>query len=318
MKTNDDDNVETLLRRVERRQNPSARFTEEVYQHIREIWLAQVRRRRWINLGYGVAAAAAVVGVFIGMPWSAMPAMPVADLVSDRAAQIVRESGMLAHAHDAHVYRGDTLVSRSSPSAVRMKNGIDLTLDAHSRVRLASLTELKLLEGRLFIDTHGRAATSSLRVVTEMGRVEHIGTQFQVSTDDAGMSVAVLTGEVAVHLVTDEPVTLRGGQAAIVDSNGHVSRRDLRAFDATWNWKDALEPPLKIDGLSLHAVLEFVAIRSGLHLKYTDPATKMDAQHLTLHGAPVNLPSQRALDAVLATTTFSSSLDGLVITIAEQ
>ena len=52
-------------------------------------------------------------------------------------------------------------------------------------MRLASLTELKLLEGRLFIDTHGRAATSSLRVVTEMGRVEHIGTQFQVSTDDA-------------------------------------------------------------------------------------------------------------------------------------
>jgi hypothetical protein len=313
------DAVEALLRQAGRRPAPPPQVAAAVYRHTREIWQTEVRKRRWRHTGFALAAS--IVLEFIAMwgVWLRSPSALLAIVSPNQQVSIERAHWLTRLAsHDGQLLQGDSLVSGAAGAVVHLVDGTELRLARTATVVFVSSTELQLRSGQLFVDTHPETGKKLLRVVTAVGTVEHLGTQFLVSTDGAQMSVAVRDGQVALHYAQHQPVRLRDGQAANLDSHGSLRRWDVAAFDDLWGWADSLARPLEIEGQSLYTVLSRIAQRSGLALKFVNIEAETDAHRLTLHGAPLNLPPRAALDAVLATGSFSGNVDGRQIVVTAR
>jgi ferric-dicitrate binding protein FerR (iron transport regulator) len=199
---------------------------------------------------------------------------------------------------------------------VHRADGSEMTLARNTRLSLGSVHEVRLWSGRVHVKTYGADHPSDLVVITDRGSIEHLGTQFLVDCEAGSLLVAVRDGRVAMHYAPDLALELRAGQAARVDPQGELERWSLAAFDDIWDWADALATPMAIDGQSLYSVLNRIAERSGLTLRFSTPQAESQARALALHGAPLQLQPRYALSAVLATTTLSGTADGREILVS--
>jgi FecR protein len=319
MTSEDKDAVEALLRKAGRRPAPPPEVAAAVYQHTRAVWQAEVRKRRMLYRGFALAASIALAFIAVWGSWVRSPPQLVAVASPGGQLSIERARWLSwAPSRDGKLFQGDVLRSGTAGAVVHRVDGSELRLAHDSGVLFVSSTELRLQSGQLFVDTHPETGTKTLRVLTAFGSVEHVGTQFLVSTDTAQMSVAVRNGRVALRYAQHEPVQMFDGQAANLDSHGSLRRWDLAAFDDIWGWADSLAAPLDIEGRSLFAVLARIAQRGGLALKFDNAEAETDAHRLTLHGAPLNLPPRTALDAVLATSSFSGTVEGRQIVVTAR
>ena len=315
----DNDEVGGVLRTAGRRLAPPATVSAAVYRQTRSAWRAGVQRRRWARRGYALAAGLALLAILVRGAMLQVPRIAIGVVDGDAYTLTARSYWhALASARNGYLFKGDSLQTASAAVLVRRFNGAELRLDRDSGLTLASPEKVQLLQGRLFVRSYGEGSAASLRVQTEFGDVEHIGTEFLVSKDNIALRVAVRTGRVALQSASHEPMELRAGQAADVDSSGHVARRELAAFDGAWDWVDALADPLVIDGHSLYEVVSEIARRAGLTIRFLDPASETAARELLLRGRALNLPPRSALGAVLATTSLDGTVEGRQIVIAPR
>ena len=310
--------VETLLRAAGRRAVPPAALTAAVYQQTRLVWRGQVRRRKWVRRSLAVAASLMLMFVAVRGVVGQIPGMAVAT-VDKGQYTLVRRSywHALTAPASGYLFKGDTLLGGAAGVLLRGFDGAELRLDRDSRLIMASATAVQLQEGRLFVQSNTSRARA-LRVQTDFGTVEHLGTQFLVSKQSGALQVAVRDGRVALRYAAHESIELQGGQAAKVDPKGHLGRWELPALDNSWDWADVLAGPLRIDGLSLHTVVAQIAQRSGLTLSYADAAAAAEAQRMMLHGQPLVLPLRSALAAILVTTSLSGTVEGRQIVVAAR
>ncbi len=168
------------------------------------------------------------------------------------------------------------------------------------------------------MQTSGSPRGQALVVSTDLGSIEHLGTQFMAQRNDDALLVAVREGRVAVHYPQHPALELQPGQAARVDPAGSLQRWNLTAFDSVWDWADAMASPLVIENQSLYAVLSRIAQRSGLVLRFATPEAESEARRLTLHGEPLALQPRSALSAVLATTSLSGTTVGREILVSAR
>jgi ferric-dicitrate binding protein FerR (iron transport regulator) len=319
MTADDDEGLKSLLRWAGRRPMPPDEVSSAVYQHSRSAWLAQVRRRHALRRGYAWAAGGAAFVMACWGAWNLYPHQVVATVAPGQAV-IINHSlwHPLAGDTDGNLFEGDTLQTFGQGAQLQRADGTDLRVSDNASLSFPSPSTVRLRRGRLYVQTHGVARTRDLVVNTDLGSIEHLGTQFLVERDNDALLVAVRDGRVALHYPQHEAVELRDGQAARVVPHGELQRWDLEAFDSVWDWADGLAPPLAIDGQSLYAVLNQIAQRSGLVLRFSTPAAESAARSLALHGAPLELQPRDALAAVLATTTLSGTAADRVILVSAR
>jgi ferric-dicitrate binding protein FerR (iron transport regulator) len=301
--------VEKLLRSAGRRPPPPPQVTAAVYESAHRVWQQQVRMRRNARRVY--AAAAAVALAIIGL-WNIEMHASQARLVavSDGGAITIQKSlwRALTATPRGQIYEGDMLKTGSVGASVRRVDGTEFRMARNSTVSFSSADTVQLRNGRLFIDTHPESGAKSLRILTEFGAVEHLGTRFQVANDHAQMWVAVRAGQVTLRALDQAARNLTRGKAAQLDGKGRWRLWDLDTLDATWDWADQLSQPLEIEGRSLHNVLSHIAQVAGIELSYSNADAESDARALILHGAPLDLPPRDAFVAVLATSSLSGTL----------
>ncbi|MBF5055125.1 Anti-sigma factor FoxR [Alcanivorax sp. 521-1] len=181
-----------------------------------------------------------------------------------------------------------------------------LTLPGGTRVVLNADTALDILEkgghptlrlhaGEILVDSEAAAPADKPRVLTEDGRLDALGTRFQVSTDGPGTRLTVLQGRVAVHATGGERLgeARPGGGWRLVDGTLAPHASGLRAG----GWVDGV---VEARGASLGEVLEALApYRAGwlgyapevadlkvtgvFQLSDTDAALDAIAQSLPVH-----------------------------------
>jgi hypothetical protein len=308
MTDEDDEALESLLRWAGRRPTPPSEVASAVYLHSRRAWLAQVQRRKALQRGYAWAAG---VVAFIMASWGALNLYPHQIMATVPPGQAVLITHTLWHSLAGHrvggLYEGDAVQTAAAGASLRRADGTELSLARDTRISLASASTVRLWRGRLYVQTDGMRRAHDLVVSTDLGSVEHLGTQFMVERETDALLVAVRDGRVALHYPQHQAVELQDGEAASVDPHGDLRRWELSAFDSTWDWADVLATPLVIEGQSLYAVLSRIAQRSGLVLRFSTPSAETEARGLALHGAPLALQPRDALSAVLATTTLSGT-----------
>lgn len=324
-----DDPLLRLLQRSGRRELPPDDVTRQVYEHAWGVWQAAVRRRRWWNSGWKIAASL-VLAVVVSLWWRANSVAPeFALLEAGTDVQVFGARRTLPwEATDSRLRVGGAIVTGSVGARIRRGDGLGMLLGSDTRLRVASMTSIVLEYGRIYVDTGpDSAAVQPLVVSTVYGSVGHVGTQFQVDLSHGEFALAVREGRVVMTTPgsakqgtakTARQLTLESGQALQIDRAGRAHRLQLGPFDAGWLWADALARPISIDGRSLDAVLAEVAARSGLSLSYASDAAASQAHRVVLHGPDLLLSPRIALDAALAGTRLAFVIQDRALVIQER
>ncbi|HSG66523.1 MAG TPA: FecR domain-containing protein, partial [Gammaproteobacteria bacterium] len=208
---------------------------------------------------------------------------------------------------------------RATPTgrvALELPGALSLRIDATTELTVHSARELELVRGTIYVDSGQTVATDSLRVMTGLGVVSDIGTQFELTASETLLRIRVREGAVRVDgSPTDAEVLGRAGEQLSLDADGGFERDPFSPFDADWAWVQTLADTPVIEGQSLMFFLDWVARETGRPLRFDAPVTETRARTVVLHGSAENLSPMEALDVMLSTTDFDYRLrdDGAIV-----
>jgi transmembrane sensor len=225
--------VDALVREAERR---------------RQAARARASRRAFLSsprAGYGVAAAAVAVLVFVGLrAWSART-VPGASLA---AVESTLGPGQVV------------AITLSDGSYVRLAPGASLGLPVASGRREVTL------EGRAFFAVAG--AQEPFTVRTGRGEVTVVGTRFEVRSEGAALRAVVVEGAVEVRGRAGRARAI-AGQVAEVEGDSPPRVTTVEDVGALLDWPGGL---LAFQGTPLAAVARELERHFGVSVRIQDPA----------------------------------------------
>lgn len=194
--------------------------------------------------------------------------------------------------------------------AVRLAGGESLRLDRDSAVRLAAPRRFELERGAVYVDS-GAAGSGALEILTPLGAVRDVGTQFEVRIVDEtpGLTVRVREGRVSWRDRRDS-IEVAAGEQLTVGEDGGAERTPLAAWDAVWSWAAAAGPALDIEGRSLAEYLDWVERETGLTVTWADGDLRDLARAVVLHGDIEGLTPVESLLAILPGSSLGYRVEG--------
>lgn len=273
---NEEEQVRHLLEEAGPRPEVPPEDLAKIKAAFRAEWQEHLRRRRSPDRRLWLLAASVVLALGLGWwLWPAAPAVPVARVES--SGETIRGG--------AKVETGE------SPAAFRLAGGSSLRLDAGSRVRLVSASEVWLELGAVYLDSAG---VGTVAIHTPLGTVTEVGTQFEVRLLGSAVRVRVREGAVRVDSHQAD-----AGTELTLRADGSVTRSRIAAYGPPWSWVLKAAPPLRIEGLTLEEVLEGVVRETGWTVRYEDPGIAASAGEIVVHGDVEHLAPDQALEVVL-------------------
>jgi ferric-dicitrate binding protein FerR (iron transport regulator) len=260
---NEEEQVRHLLEEAGPRPEVPPEDLAKIKAAFRAEWEGHVRRRRSPDRRLWLLAASVLLA--IGLGWWFWPASPPASVAGPE-------------------------LETETPAAFRLK-GASLRLDAGSRVRLVSASEIRLERGAVYIDSQG---AGTVAVQTPLGTVTEIGTQFEVRLLESAVRVRVREGAVRV-----ESHRAEAGTELTLKADGSVTQSRIAAYGPPWDWVLKAAPPIRIEGLTLEEVLDRVARETGWTVRYEDPGLAASAGEIVVHGNVEHLAPEQALEVVL-------------------
>ena len=295
----DDEGIESLLRHVGTRDEPSAAVMNEVQQALHAEWrgmLAQRSQQRR-RIAYGIAASVAIVVMVAAatLQWLAPNQDPV--------ATIARIDGSLPMQVGHRVAPGETLQTDAATRvALAFDNGLSVRIDTGSTVELEAPDRLVLKTGAVYVDSvPGSAGNTDLGIQTRAGVVTHLGTQYQVRQDARTVVISVREGRVQFEGAQGASHGSAGEVLSILEG-GAIQRSSIAPHDASWRWAITAAPTFDIDNRRLSDFLDWVGRETGKRIVYASPRALQVAQGVVLRGSIVGLDPESALAAVLSTT----------------
>ena len=299
-----------LFARAEPRPQPPASDTEEIRRAVLAEWDAVTGRRIWRKrAAFGAAAAAAVVAAFVFVGGGPEPSVP-----NQLVARVEQVQGVVTTATGARlgagsgVVAGTRLDSGEGQIGLRLASGGSLRIAPHSRVVLVGGDEAELLAGALYFDSEAQRS-AEFAVLTDLGRVRDVGTQFLVRLDDERLDVGVRDGLVNVTrgAVSD---TAAAGERLVATQAANGLRRDsIPTFGDDWEWAERLAPPFDINGHTLGEFLEWFEAQTGRTVVFADPEVERTKRSAVFAGS-IDLPLMQKLSAALAANDLTYVLDG--------
>jgi len=185
------------------------------------------------------------------------------------------ESRRLATAADAGtIEAGDRLrTGTDGKLALALGDGISLRMNVDTELAFASASDVELVGGTIYIDSGEAGASSDLEVATPFGRVEHVGTQYEVHMAGPDLRVRVREGAVVFTGQSGE-ATGAAGEQLDIGAGGLRTRSSFAPDDSAWNWATDLASLPGADDYRLVEVLAWAARESGLVLEFADASTE--------------------------------------------
>lgn len=300
------DLVAELMRAAGRRAEPPAGAYERVFGAASARWHAKLRRRRRRNL---LLAAAAFTLVLLSTVFVVNVLVPERALVAAHTARVIGVVRVKQPGGKWSVLSGNAeqlpvathvQTQGGSRAGISMSTGASLRLDESTDVVLLSETAVRVLAGKVYVDTHD-AKNRSLQVITPAASAIDVGTQFEVQYRDAAYRLRVRTGLVRLYRKTQSLESMAGEQV-LIDGQGQIARRRVSAADGEWQWTQALAPTPDIEGQPLTLLLSWVSRETGRSIRYENAAVERKAQGIIMHGNIRLLEPLDALTVMLATT----------------
>lgn len=300
-----------LIRRGGARSQPSAAAREAVRSAVQAEWQQVVaersrsRRARW-----SLAAAAMVAAVAVGVLVPALQAPPAAVAAVARVtgpAQIDADSifGRRAPAREGAVVAvGDEIQSGTGGRVALDLGGLSLRLDEQSVLAMVAPDRVELRRGALYVDAGEEGSqNASLVVATPFGDLRHLGTQYETRLVAGGLRVRVREGLVRLDERSGATADAGAGEELTLLADKVVRRASVDTAGADWAWVGDIAPRYDLENRSLDEFLAWVGRETGRKVEFASPAALAEARRIVLRGTTAGLSPERALPAVLSTTS---------------
>jgi len=314
-----DEALERALENELRRAPLSDGAYARIYAAVEAEWRGMVRLRA-VRGAWGALAAGLAVIVLLAVIGRSLPEAPVIASVGrlEGGTLQVRNSlfswnrslavGAVLHQGDTVSARGAALLDLNGGGSVRVASGTEL--------EVVSADQIMLRAGEIYVDIPpnltGRA---TFAVGTQVGVIEHLGTQFDVACVDRSIRVRVREGQIRVRRGSDTQ-TATAGTELWVPKVGAVSSHEFPAQGPEWAWTAAVTPEYDIEDQKLVDFLHWSARETGRRLSWVDDRARQVAERTQLHGSVRGLPVDEALDRVLASTSLRLDLRADVIRVS--
>lgn len=325
MKTTKDEHIETggdpigsLVGNISARPRPPTVVEQAVYQHVLEDWQrVRTHRQRRKKVVYWSVAASIMMAILVRpllfQPQGASVDAIALGWVENRVGTVSvlqdNKRVLLASADQASsVFPGQSIITAAkSGASIDWGDGNTVRIDQDTELQLHSKSEIELVSGRIYVDippTLGQNPSSvALRVLTQFGSVNHIGTQFMVSSETGSVQVAVREGSVSIDNNQQVFVTQKGQQTTLGESD-RVSHESILTYGADWQWAEQLAPAFELEGKTLDEFLSWVGRESGKQILFDTEAARNIARKTIMHGSIDDAPLT-AMQLVLQTNELS-------------
>jgi len=262
------------------------------------------RKGRWIAASAAAVVAALAVGFIVQRAGDAAVVGTVARLDDggiDVRGRFWRH--WTAHVGDA-LKTGETLTVHG-PVLLSLIQGGTLRVAAGTVLNLTGGVEVSLAHGLVYLDVPPSIKSSTpLRILTRAGAIEHLGTQFEVLSNEGAVRIRVREGKVRLvgHAGT---VVATAGTELLASVRGGISQRSVETYGRDWLWVAALAPDYDIEGRPLIDFLQWVSRELGRRVEYADAHAHDVAAHTIMHGSVRGREPLEALADVLATTSLT-------------
>ena len=308
------DAVAQLIRAAGRRADPPAQAYEQTLAAAMATWdQVQSRRRRRVLVTLAASIALAIGVAFLLLTQLPQGTPPIAGRTDRIVGTVeVRSSGQ----RDWSTLRNDLLnlplgagirTRVGSRAGILLENGISLRLAEATEIELESASRLRVIAGKVYIDTGAMRPKDGIEVVTEAGTAVDVGTQFEVSYRDGEYRLRVREGRVLLRHDAGEADGQAGEQLKIL-RGGELERTRIEHNDPGWEWVESLAPAPDIDRQPVTVLLTWVARETGRAVRFVSPDIERKASTTILHGNIRNLAPLEALSVMLATTDLEYTL----------
>lgn len=312
------DSLEPLFRNIAARPKPPADVERAVYKHALESFkkLRATKKRQKRAVYWSVAAsvllAILIRPVIFPSPEATLASKTLGIVENYKGAVSVFQDNrriQLASGDEAFPLRsGQSLFTAANAGvSIQWGSGSTIRIDQNTELKLRSSTEIELVTGQIYVDIPsipGRSQASvELQVITRLGSINHIGTQFMVSSDASNVEVKVREGSVSVDNGKQVVVTSKGQQATLGESDP-VSREAILTYGPDWQWVEKLTPVFVLEGHPLMDFLNWISRETGKELLFQSVEAESIATKTVLHGS-INDEPLRALELVLQTNDLS-------------
>lgn len=317
--TGSDEPIERVLTEALRVEPLDAAAMQRLREAASQEWRASVDRSRLSRpLRYRVlSAAAALLCVFAGVAWFLWPASPPEPfgvVVRTEAGEGGISEGLFHHRPlraAASLSAGDVLDSRGG-ALITLTAGGTLRLAPGTALELTSTTGIVLRHGRIYLDFPHPGQPGEFDVSTRLGTIEHVGTAFEVLSDEDVVRIRVREGRVRLRRESQDTLVEAGIQLT-ADRNGNITRGSIPSYGRDWLWVAALAPDYEIEGRPLSEFLQWAARELGREVRFADSHAREVAERTILHGSVKGREPMDALSSVLSTTSLTYEIRGNTI-----
>jgi ferric-dicitrate binding protein FerR (iron transport regulator) len=313
--------VAELVRRAGAGAIPPADMADRVRAETHRQWrnaIAHRTSRRLTRRRLAIAASAILavgVGYMALLEYTPGPLHALASLQQVTGGVVIDGAGRAANAGlGMELYAGERLSTGTvGRAALLLPSGISLRLDHDTRIRMRDSQHLDLDRGALYVDAGPAPHNRRLDVVTRVGTIRHLGTQYMVLSAGERIEVLVREGEVS-YSGQQGQATASAGQALAVAAGQDPVHSEVQVHGERWAWADGLAPAFEIDGRSLDEFLVWASRQTGKTLTYSDPETEALGRKTILRGSVEDLSPEQALAVVMATTSLRvRQQDGILL-----
>ena len=148
-----------------------------------------------------------------------------------------------------------------------------------------------------------------MSVRTWAGTIDHVGTEFEVLSNQQVVRIRVREGRVQLRSESGRTL-LDAGTQLTANADGSVVRKGIESYGEDWSWVAQLAPDYEIEGQPLLNFLQWAARELGRPVKFSDPHAREVAEHTILHGSVKGREPMDALSTVLSTTSLTYEIRG--------
>lgn len=310
-----------IIRAAGRREAPPMQAYERTLIAATHVWQAKLRRRRWRQataLVAGLAMLAVCIGIGVrSLDSELSDAQPIAQIVRVIGSAHIRRAGSqrwVSLQEDAAPLSIGGVVRTETASAVALQlDGVSVRIAGNADVVLESRSRVRLVRGKVYIDTGAANGDGRMLVMTATGSVSDVGTQFEVQQLTDGYRVRVREGQVLMQHKNRRERGEAGEQISF--TRDQVDMVTFAGNDPEWRWTEALASAPDIDDQPLTVLLAWVARETGGKIRYAAPAVERKATTTILHGSIRHLEPLQALAVMIATTDLQHEVlpDGTIL-----
>jgi hypothetical protein len=269
----------------------------------------QGRWGRWVSLAAAVILVTMATGIYFGEHGATYEFGTVAR--SDVGAAEARVGLLSVEAlKTGDSLRTGTVLKTRGPALIALASGGTLRVAGDTVLELSGPTAGVLRHGQIYVDIPpGTPTKSPFQLKTRAGTIEHVGTQFEVTSNDRLVRLRVREGLVRLRNPKSDIDAAVGVELTALN-DGSVSRSTIPTYGRDWLWVAALAPDYEIEGKPLLGFLEWASRELGRPIKFSDDHARAVAERTILHGSVRGREPLDALNSVLATTSLTYEIRG--------